>query len=51
MVRYYPTGQNRDSYISGVRPCGKFGVFHDVNARRDNLPESIFSLIKDEVDR
>ncbi|KEG13727.1 hypothetical protein DQ04_00821050 [Trypanosoma grayi] len=46
---YYPTGKDRDSYISGVRPGGKFGALHDVNKRRDNLPGHVFATIRDEV--
>lgn len=46
---YYATGQDRDSYISGVRPCGKYGGLHDVNQRRDNLPDNVFGYIRDGV--
>ncbi|RNF21910.1 uncharacterized protein Tco025E_03240 [Trypanosoma conorhini] len=48
-MRYHPTGKDRDSYISGVRPGGKFGAMHDVSKRRDNLPEHIFATIRDQV--
>ncbi|KAH9599053.1 hypothetical protein LSM04_006440 [Trypanosoma melophagium] len=46
---YYPTGKDRDSYISGIRPGCKFGCFHDVNKRRDNLPDHVFATIRDQV--
>lgn len=49
---YWPTGQDRDSYISGVRPgASKWGAVHDVNARRDNLPDNVFSYISEGVAR
>ncbi|CCW69770.1 unnamed protein product [Phytomonas sp. Hart1] len=48
-VRYFPNGVDRDSYISGVRPQGKFGAAHDVYKRRDNLPDNVFNSIRDEV--
>ncbi|CCW64024.1 unnamed protein product [Phytomonas sp. EM1] len=50
-IRYFPTGVDRDSYISGVRPQGRYGAPHDVNKRRDNLPDHIFNSIRDEVIR
>lgn len=50
-TRYYPTGLDRDSYISGVRPSGKYGAAHDVNQRRDNLPDNVFNYVKDSVIR
>ncbi|RNF01416.1 hypothetical protein TraAM80_06979 [Trypanosoma rangeli] len=46
---YIPTGKDRDSYISGVRPGCKFGAMHDVSKRRDNLPEHVFAPIRDQV--
>ncbi|ORC93307.1 uncharacterized protein TM35_000011840 [Trypanosoma theileri] len=46
---YYPTGKDRDSYISGIRPGCRFGALHDVNKRRDNLPEHVFATIRDQV--
>ncbi|PBJ81120.1 hypothetical protein BCY84_00592 [Trypanosoma cruzi cruzi] len=49
IMRYYPSGKDRDSYISGVRPGGKFGALHDVNKRRDILPEHVFATIRDQV--
>ncbi|KAG8347115.1 hypothetical protein TRVL_02061 [Trypanosoma vivax] len=48
-MRYYPSGVERDSYISGVRPGKKFGVTHDVNKRRDNLPAHIFNNLREAV--
>lgn len=50
-MRYQPTGVDRDSYISGLRPGGKYGAAHDVNQRRDNLPDNVFSYIRDGVVR
>ncbi|KAK7195255.1 hypothetical protein NESM_000451000 [Novymonas esmeraldas] len=48
---YVATGESRDSYITGVRPGGRYGVLHDVEKRRDNLPENVFHFIKDGVQR
>ncbi|EAN77740.1 uncharacterized protein TEOVI_000396400 [Trypanosoma equiperdum] len=48
-MRYYPTGLDRDSHISGVRPGGGAPVSHDVNKRRDNLPDHVFASIREEV--
>lgn len=48
---YYGTGESRDSYITGVRPGGRYGAPHDVNQRRDGLPENVFSYIRDGVQR
>lgn len=50
-TRYHPTGLDRDSYISGVRPGARFGAFHDVSKRRDNLPDSVFATLRDGVVR
>jgi hypothetical protein len=48
---YYATGENRDSYITGIRPGCRYGVPHDVEKRRDNLPDNVFSYIKEGVQR
>lgn len=48
---YYPTGDGRESYITGIRPSGRFGEYHDVDQRRDNLPSNVFSYIKGSVAR
>lgn len=48
---YHATGESRDSYITGVRPGGRYGVLHDVEKRRDNLPDNVFFFIKDGVQR
>lgn len=50
MPRYIPTGLDRDSHISGIRPKGRtYGEFHDVEKRRDNLPSNIVDRLKEEV--
>lgn len=51
MVGYRPTGCDRDSYISGVRRGGGGAALHDVNARRDNLPDNVFAYLKESVAR
>eukprot|EP00796_Vickermania_ingenoplastis_P008603 gene8603-6039_t len=48
---FYSTGEGRDSYITGIRPSGRFGEFHDVEQRRDNLPANVFSFVKEGVIR
>lgn len=48
---YYATGESRDSYITGVRPGNRYGAPHDVEKRRDNLPDNVFNYIKDGVQR
>lgn len=48
---FYATGEGRESYITGIRPSGKFGEYHDVEKRRDNLPGNVFSFIKEGVVR
>ncbi|CAD2222983.1 hypothetical protein AGDE_00471 [Angomonas deanei] len=48
---YRPTGLDRDSYISGVRPTGAYGAPHDVDARRDNLPDNVFNYVASGVQR
>lgn len=49
MVRYYSSGDGRDSYITGVRPSGKYGELHDVSKRRDNLPENVYNSLREGV--
>ncbi|KPA73582.1 hypothetical protein ABB37_09714 [Leptomonas pyrrhocoris] len=44
---YHATGESRDSYITGVRPGCRYGAAHDVEKRRDNLPDNVFSYIKE----
>lgn len=46
---YYATGESRDSYITGVRPGNRYGVAHDVEKRRDNLPDNVFNYVTDGV--
>ncbi|KAG5511879.1 hypothetical protein JKF63_07704 [Porcisia hertigi] len=46
---YYSSGEGRDSFITGIRPGGRYGVLHDVEKRRDNLPAHIFHYIKNDV--
>lgn len=48
---FYASGEGRESYITGVRPSGPYGEFHDVEKRRDNLPTNVFSYIKEGVIR
>ena len=48
---YYATGENRDSYITGIRPGSRYGAAHDVEKRRDNLPDNVFHYIKEGVQR
>ena len=51
-ARYQSTGADRDSYISGVRPGGIHAhAPHDVNARRDTLPDNVFQYLKEQVTR
>jgi hypothetical protein len=49
-MTYRSSGTGRDSYIAGAgaRP-GR--TPHDVNARRDNLPDNVFQYLKDQVAR
>lgn len=49
-MTYRASGTGRDSYIAGAgaRPTK---VTHDVNARRDNLPDNVFQYLKDQVAR
>ena len=49
-MAYRSSGTGRDSYIAGAgaRP-GR--TPHDVNARRDNLPDNVFQYLKDQVAR
>jgi hypothetical protein len=49
-MAYRSSGTGRDSYIAGAgaRP-GR--ALHDVNARRDNLPDNVFQYLKDQVAR
>eukprot|EP00758_Cryptobia_borreli_P008174 Tbor_TRINITY_DN5369_c3_g2::TRINITY_DN5369_c3_g2_i15::g.3957::m.3957 len=48
---YHPTGVDRDSYISGIRQGNGRPIFHDVSARRDNLPDNVYRYIKEQVER
>eukprot|EP00744_Colponema_vietnamica_P011973 GILI01016818.1.p1 GENE.GILI01016818.1~~GILI01016818.1.p1 ORF type:complete len:129 (-),score=29.72 GILI01016818.1:89-475(-) len=48
---YIPTGTDRDSYISGIRRGNGRSALHDVNARRDNLPDNVFRYLKEQVDK
>ncbi|CAC9438734.1 conserved hypothetical protein [Leishmania infantum JPCM5] len=48
---YYPSGESRESYITGIRPGGRYGAVHDVEKRRDNLPDNVFHYIKEAVQR
>nr|CAJ2466450.1 unnamed protein product [Leishmania braziliensis] len=50
-MRYYASGESRESYITGIRPGGRYGTVHDVEKRRDNLPENVFHYIKEGVQR
>ncbi|GET85516.1 hypothetical protein, conserved [Leishmania tarentolae] len=50
-MRYYPSGDSRESYITGIRPGGRYGAMHDVEKRRDNLPDNVFHYMKDAVQR
>lgn len=51
-MTYRSTGCDRDSYISGAARGGRGQfVFHDVNSRRDNLPNNVFQYLKDQVAR
>ncbi|KAG5487691.1 hypothetical protein LSCM1_08054 [Leishmania martiniquensis] len=50
-MRYYASGESRESYVTGVRPGGRYGAMHDVEKRRDNLPENVFHYIKEGVQR
>ncbi|KAG5508291.1 hypothetical protein JIQ42_08213 [Leishmania sp. Namibia] len=50
-MRYYASGESRESYITGIRPGGRYGAVHDVEKRRDNLPENVFHYIKEGVQR
>ena len=49
-MAYRSSGTGRDSYIAGAgaRPGRQP---HDVNARRDNLPDNVFQYLKDQVAR
>ncbi len=50
--RYQSTGNDRDAYISGVRPGGVHAhAPHDANARRDTLPDNVFRYLKEQVTR
>ncbi|KPI85428.1 hypothetical protein ABL78_5518 [Leptomonas seymouri] len=46
---YYASGESRDSYITGVRPGCRYGAPHDVEKRRDNLPDNVFNYVKEGV--
>lgn len=48
---YRPTGECRESYLTGIRPSGPFGEYHDVKKRRDNLPDNVFAYVRDGVER
>lgn len=48
---YRPSGLDRDSYITGVRTGNGRSALHDVNARRDNLPDNVFRYLKEQVDK
>lgn len=50
-MTYRPTGCDRDSYISGVRPGGGGPALHNVYARRDTLPDNVFGYLKEKVTR
>lgn len=43
---YRPSGTGRDAYIAG-RARATF-VQHDINARRDNLPDNVFQYMRDQ---
>lgn len=49
-MAYRSSGTGRDSYIAGAgaRPNR---TPHDVNARRDNLPDNVFQYLKEQVAR
>ena len=47
---YRPSGCDRDSYISGVG-VKVSSAFHNVDARRDNLPDNVFHYLKEQVAR
>lgn len=48
-MTYRPTGSGRDAYIAG-RSRAVY-VPHDINARRDNLPDNVFQYLKEQHDR
>jgi hypothetical protein len=51
LMPYRPSGLDRDSYITGVRTGNGRSAIHDVNARRDNLPDNVFRYLKEQVDK
>ena len=48
-MTYRATGTDRDSYIAGRRHAPN--NVHDINARRDNLPENVFRYLQEQVSR